>query len=390
MDPYIDPAALDAGNPWYEAKLSNLSRADAAHAGMAAVVDALPCKVVLQTTDRCNLDCVMCQIPRERKRASMDLGLMERVADELFPTLIELHPTNVGEALVWPHFPALCATMARYGVLLDLTTNGMLLEGRLLDAVEPIARDVKFSFDGANAATFERIRRGASFERVCRNVRETAHRLDGQRNGRAVVALQMTILRSNVDELPDLVRLAAEIGAGRVKAYHLFSFTPEMDRESIAGEPALWEPRVAEALRVGEKVGVDLQLAEPLLRGAVSEDLRPNVCHLPWHESWIDLDGAILACHSHRGDVAGNVMSEPFLVAWNGDLYKRLRRGWAEGRPGWSCAGCGMAWAKSAEHVPSPLDPESFLSPAARGIARSPVRWSARMRPFDLAGRRGE
>ena len=389
MDPYIDPAALDEANPWHQAKLANLARADAAHAAMAPVVDALPSKVVLQTTDRCNLGCVMCQVPRDRKRASMDPGLMERVVDELFPTLIELHPTNVGEALVWPHFPALCGSMASYGVLLDLTTNGMLLDGRLLDSIEPVARDVKFSFDGAHASTFERIRQGASFERVCRNVRETARRLEGTRNGRAIVALQMTIMRSNVSELPDLVRLAADLGAGRVKAYHLFSFTPEMDRESIAGETDLWEPVIFDALRVGEQLGVDLLLAEPILRGAISEDLHPNVCHLPWHEAWIDLDGSILACHSHQGDVAGNILHEPFEAAWNGPFYQRLRQGWAEGRPGGSCAGCGMAWTKSAEHVPSPLDPESFLSPAARGDEQSPVRWSARMRPFDLAGRRG-
>jgi len=51
VDPYIDPAALDPTNPWYGEKIANLRRADDAHHERRDVVDALPSKVVLQTTD---------------------------------------------------------------------------------------------------------------------------------------------------------------------------------------------------------------------------------------------------------------------------------------------------------------------------------------------------
>lgn len=29
-----------------------------------------------------------------------------------------------------------------------------------------------------------------------------------------------------------------------------------------------------------------------------------RTCFLPWHESWVDVDGAVLVCHSHGGTVA--------------------------------------------------------------------------------------
>ncbi len=392
MDPYVDASVLDPCSPFYRAKLANLEAGDRAHAARSERVDALPCKVVVQTTDRCNLDCVMCQLPRERKRASMPWELFEQLAPQILPTLVELHPTNVGEPLCSPWFDRLCTELERYGVVLDLTTNGTLLEGEHLDRIVPIARDIKVSFDGATAATFEALRRGARFARVCRNVSRLAHRLAEVRVRRPVLALQMTLMRSNYRELPALVALAAELGATRVKAYHLFSFGRDMDRESLVLHQELWPEVLAQAEAEGQARGIDLQLAEPAQIVPSTRDLRPAVCHLPWHEAWIDVDGAVLPCHSHGGQSAGTIQEQPFEPIWNGPLYRSIRAGFQHGRPGWRCGGCGMNLDKRGEHQPVPYDPESFLSASGRAQAGltqpSPWRWSARMRPFDLQGRR--
>ncbi|MDP2314358.1 MAG: radical SAM protein [Pseudomonadota bacterium] len=381
MDPYIDPERLDAAHPFTSRKLANMLRGNSEHASRAEIVQGLPVKITLQTTDACNLDCPHCQIPRSQKKPSMSERVLDRVVEELFPTLIELHPTNLGEPFMWRHFERLCREMAHHGVLLDLTTNGTLLDDRRINWVRPIARDLKVSFDGATAATFERLRRGAIFAEVCANVRALVAATPP-----GVVALQMTLMRSNFREVPALVRLAADLGVSRVKAYHLFSFRPELDAESMVGESEAWPPVLAEALREGERLGVTLQCAEPAGR---SDDVGPAACHLPWHETWIDLDGAVLPCHSHGGDTAGNLLDAPFLTAWNGSLYRGIRKAFAADKPTWHCEGCGMNCTKSSEHAPVPYDHESFLSPEGRGaMPASPVRWSARMRQFDLTGRR--
>lgn len=390
MDPYIDPERLDREHPLYARKIENLRRGDEAHRARAEVVDALPVKVTLQTNDTCNLDCPHCQIPRAEKRPKMRAEVLERVVAELFPTLIELHPSNLGEALLWPLFPRLCDEMARHGVLLDLTTNGTLLTDERIGWIFPIARDVKVSFDGATPETFERLRRGASFAEVCANVRRLVERLR-EAPARPIIALQMTLMRSNHRELPALVRLAAELGVTRVKAYHLFSFSPAMDDESLMHDLGAWPAVLNDALREGERLGVDLQCAEPAATSDVA--LTPGGCHLPWHEAWVDLDGAVLPCHSHGGDSAGNILDAPFAAAWNGPLYQRIRRAFARGRPGWHCEGCGMNLVKSREHDAVPYDRESFLArPVRSGAAPLPssslVRWSGRMRQFELTGRR--
>lgn len=390
MDPYIDPDRLDRASPFYKQKMDNLQRGNAAYDARAEEVSALPVKITLQTTDVCNLDCPHCQIPRAQKTARMDEAVLRRVKEDLFPTLVELHPTNLGEPLTWHLFEDLCHELSNYGVLLDLTTNGTLLVQKRIDWLRPIARDVKVSFDGATRETFERLRRGARFEAVCDNVRQLVAALrDSPR--RPTISLQMTLMKSNYRELPALVRLGAELGVHRIKAYHLFSFSAELDSESLMHDLSVWPPVLGEAIDEGRRLGLELQCAEPEhAEGALT--VGQAACHLPWHETWIDVDGAILPCHSHGGDSAGNILRSSFRDIWNGPLYRRIRRGYSAARLDWHCDGCGMNCQKAEEHQAVPYDPASFLSQGARATTLHPatslVRWSGRMRPFDLLGRR--
>ena len=381
MDPYIDPDALDARHPLTPRKLDNLARADDAYARGLPTVDGLPSKLTLQTTDACNLACPHCQIPKRKKSRAMAAGWLEPLATQLLPDLIELHPTNLGEPFAWPHFRRLCALLEEHGVCLDLTTNGTLLDARRLEWIAHIARDVKVSFDGATAPTFERFRRGADFGAVCDNVRALVERLRVVPTRRPIVALQMTLMRDNVDELVPLIDLAASLGVDRVKAYHLFRPQPEVADQSLMDELDRYAEVIQPAaLQRGLERGVDLQLTEP--PGGTPADLMARTCFLPWHESWVDVDGSVLLCHSHEGRAAGSLSD--FAAAWNGDLYRRVRRGLAGRCPVGACDGCGMNFAKHTEHQPVPYDRAGFTA----GAGASAVRWSGRMRQFELSGRR--
>ena len=383
MDPYIDCDALDRRHPLTARKLDNLARADAAMRVHADVVDALPSKVTFQTTDVCNLSCPHCQIPPAAKRASMHPKLLETLRETLLPDLIELHPTNLGEPFAWPHFGALCRELEEHGVVLDLTTNGTRLTDEHIEWIAPIARDIKISFDGATRATFERFRRGADFDRVCGNVARLTERLRRVSVRRPLVSLQMTLMRDNVDELPELVRLAKRLGADRVKGYHLFVFSPEMDEQSLLRDPTHYDNRVRPQVEeVAGSLGIALEIAEP--GGGAPNSLVRRTCHLPWHETWVDVDGSVLVCHSHEGRIAGELAR--FSEAWNGPLYREIRSGFAAGKLVGACNGCGMTWERASRGSAVPYDRESFQSAGAP--TETAVRWSGRMRQFDLKGRR--
>lgn len=382
MDPYIDPESLDPSHPLTKQKLANLALASSEMQLGTIKLESLPSKVTFQTTDVCNLTCPHCQIPKSYKVQGMPMEFIDLLATTLLPNLIELHPTNVGEPFAWKYFKELCKKMQEYGVVLDLTTNGTLLNRDRLEWIAPIARDIKISFDGATASTFEQFRAGARFDAVCENVRALVYRMRQVRIRRPIVALQMTLMRDNVDELPTLIELAHKLGVDRVKAYHLFSFDTTTREQSLMMHLQHYENVVLPlALEMGDALSIDLQLAEP--SGGLLSDLRERRCFLPWHETWIDVDGSILICHSHSGKLAGHL--QHFQDAWNGDLYRSVRSGLVKGTPFDACHGCGMNLEKDEEHAPVPYDPSSFLGETHKD---SMVRWSGRMRPFDLRDRR--
>jgi radical SAM protein with 4Fe4S-binding SPASM domain len=389
MDRYIIPEALNCNDTLRALKLANYNKACEEHETCATQLESLPSKIILQTTDRCNLTCPICQIPKLQKKLSMPLKIFERVIEELFPTLIELHPTNIGEPLLSPWFNYMCEQMERFGVLLDLTTNGTLLDEERIAKIIPIIRDIKISFDGATKETFEEKRRDAKFDQVYNNIKKLHCALNEYKPSRRVnLALQMTLMRSNYLELPQLIKLAHELGANCVKAYHLFSFNHEMDQESLMHDLSIWPPILEKALELGRVYNIDLQLAEPLLTSTkFPSNLESVNCHLPWHEAWIDYDGKVYTCHSHAGQNAGNILENKFPLIWNSDLYKNIRLGFANNKLDGKCYNCGMNFQKAEEHQAVPYDIQSFLSTGNQQNLSNKTRWSARMRPYDLSGR---
>ena len=94
------------------------------------------------------------------------------------------------------------------------------------ERIVPVSSDVKISWNGARAETQESIMLGARWDRVLENVRSfievrDAHAASG--GNRCRVTFQMTFLETNVGELADIVRLAAELGVDRVKGHHLWA-----------------------------------------------------------------------------------------------------------------------------------------------------------------------
>jgi len=207
-----------------------------------------PWRITFDTNpDDCNLHCIMCEehspyspLQRERIQAGrpkrrMDISLIRRVLEESQGTpLREIIPSTMGEPLIYRYMDEIIDLCAQYGVKLNLTTNGTF-PGRGAQAwaerIVPVASDVKISWNGARKETQESIMLGTRWEKVLENVRSfirvrDAYAADGA--NRCRVTFQLTFLETNVRELADIVKLAAELGVDRVKGHHLWAHFEEI------------------------------------------------------------------------------------------------------------------------------------------------------------------
>jgi len=332
-----------------------------------------PWRITFDTNpDDCNLHCIMCEehspyssLQRERIQAGrpkrrMEFALLRRILEEAQGTpLREIIPSTMGEPLLYKRMDELIDLCQRYGVKLNLTTNGTF-PGRGAQAwaeqIVPVGSDVKISWNGARKTTQEAIMLGSRWENVLENVRtflrvRNAHAASG--GNRCRVTLQATFLETNVTELPAIVQLAAELGVDRVKGHHLWAHFEEikplsMRRSSEAIQrwnqavQAAYEAADQYRLATGEQVL--LENIFPLKPEAEGEIVPGAMCPFLGQEAWVSAEGRFNPCcapDAQRRTLGefGNLTEQSLSAIWQSEAYRTLMNTY-QAHP--LCRGCNM------------------------------------------------
>ena len=380
---YYSFGRLPQDNQYYQIKKDNYRQAMLSYNANCQELRSYPVRATIQTTDFCSLNCIMCQIHSRKenhKLQSMKKEDFDRVVEQLFPYLVEIHPTNIGEPLMSEWFDYFCDKTIEYGILMDITTNGTLLdEGRIYKILHNLL-DIKISFDGIRKETFERVRRGANHDTVVKNICNLV-KIRKREGAQGTVTLQMTLFSFNYSELPAVIKFAHESGVDRVKAYHVFSYSDEINKVSLVNNLERFEEIRTASIKLSGELNIELEISEPD-NGSI-QDLICQKCRLPWSECWIDSDGEVYPCHSHSHISLGNIYYAGFQSIWNSDYALKLRSSLFNAADETICTDCGMNFVKHDENQAVPYDKPGYLHGSA---SSSSVRWSGRSKQF-LLGR---
>lgn len=184
-------------------------------------------KLNLDLNDGCNLDCLMCG--GRNKPGRQNVLPLEIFRERLLPLFRYMTEFQLGcqfEPLLLPYFDQLAyligSTMPP-GLAGRCVSNGTLLSERTADALinSGAFSRLRFSWDGSNRILFEKIRRGADFDRTIHGLKQLLALRDA-RNPRIAIEFNTTILPENCRDLPNIVRLAAELGINKVTTHKLY------------------------------------------------------------------------------------------------------------------------------------------------------------------------
>jgi MoaA/NifB/PqqE/SkfB family radical SAM enzyme len=332
-----------------------------------------PWRVTFDTNpDTCNMHCIMCEehsphSPLQKARRAegqprrlMPIDLIRGVvADAATNGLREIIPSTMGEPLLYEHFEDILELCSEHDVQLNLTTNGTfprLGAQAWAERVVPVTSDVKISWNGATKETQESIMLGSNWEKVLANVRtfisvRDAHAAAG--GNRCRVTFQLTFLEANVAELPDIMRLAIELGVDRVKGHHLWAHFDAIKEQSMRRSPEAirrWNRAVLAAREeAAERTlpnGKHILLENIfLLDEDATEDLAPGgPCPFLGQEAWVSAEGRFDPCcapDAQRRTLGefGSLHDRSLMEIWHGDAYGRLA---ATYRNRSLCLGCNM------------------------------------------------
>ena len=288
-------------------------------------LESFPRRLVFELTNACNLHCIMCG--RESRKFTPTFFQLEWL-ETLAPALEKTEEAALfgwGEPTVHPHFSEILRTLDHYPLRKYFCTNGMRLD-MLMDAIfEHHVDIIAISLDGANAETNNRIRAGGDFDRIVASLR----RIVQQRNNLGIKTPYLNfvfcMMESNYHELPDMVRLAADIGLDEVKAVYFTSFAKELAHE------CLWDKRdkVARIFEETEKLAEDLGIIIklPYLPG---EDPAGNnfhrECFVGWRDLFLGSDGYVRPCMSTPDKFFRFTEFHNFDAIWNHLRMQEFRR----------------------------------------------------------------
>ena len=326
----------------------------------------LPRELYIESTTRCNEKCDQCPRTHLGREADRDISLAEvRHIAEQFPALDRVVLHGLGEPLLNPELPAIVAYLRSRGAYVLFNSNALLLNesrGRALIASE--LSELRVSVDGARPDTYARIRgvNRKALPLIVRNLRafERLKIAMGAQSPRT--SLWFTAMRENIEELPDLVDIAAEAGVREVYVQRFIYFgqglatedqtifhrSQERERELIG----LAEER-CRALDIAFAATGATTPMTYLARGGEQINTRPWAgCHRPYALAYITAHGNVFSCcfsPFHPGPRAerqlGNAFEQPFEDIWNGERYRAFRAAFESDSPWAQCAGCGSKWS---------------------------------------------
>ena len=328
----------------------------------------------IQVNDFCNLACAHCLVSSGPQREQgLETGRILDAIDQAVALGTERVFLTGGEPLARPDILELCGhVVEEHGRELVMLTNGTLFKGDLLARLAELAartvmiRDqtpapalrVQISLDGATAEVNDPIRGAGSFARIVDGIRTAVGA--GLRP-----TLTTTILRHNIGDLDNVVRLAADLGVGNL---HLL--WPHRRGRVLDGPFADLPPadEILTAVRAARRraraldVSID-NIEEFGLRLDGTPGVKNDLAGAGWSSLCLYTDGGIYPSASMAGVAAlrcGNLAEQPLERIWReSPLAAELRAATVERKP--TCRTCALRflcgggdlehgyWASAAE-----------------------------------------
>ena len=190
--------------------------------GVVRVISKPPI-LTIESTSRCNLRCVMCPhaIGAVDRPKDISLPLVEKL-DTFISMAKQIQLHGIGEPLTSPIFwdilnklptPETCDS--------SINTNFTLLsDSQLEKIVNSNLQMVSISLDAARTSTYKKIR-NADLNKVINNIRKLTKEKLKRKTEHPHIWLNMTLMRSNIEETVEFIQLAKILKADKVRLWHL-------------------------------------------------------------------------------------------------------------------------------------------------------------------------
>jgi len=334
-----------------------------------SAVEGGPKVVFIEVTNRCNLLCETCPRTYFQREPLKSLSLNEFIQiAEQFPQMKRSLLHGIGEPLLNRELPEIIKYLKRRDVEVIINSNGTLLTPQWQKKIVESGLDqYRCSIDGAKDETYARIRGANLLPKLKRGLEGLVNTKEQLGAKTPHISIWCVATRENLRELPDLLRLAADLGVPEVYMQRVVYFAREPEKQygmardelTFFGKDENDEDRIIEeCTELSAKLRINFLASgarDPIssLAAARSSDFTPwQACMRPWTTAYVTTNGNCLPCcispfatNDYESLILGNLFEHPFNEIWNEARYQQFRMELLSDHPHKACASCGVYWS---------------------------------------------
>jgi len=279
-----------------------------------------PSYVQLESTTKCNMKCRTC-IRAAGENFDMPFDSFTSTIDQLQSSRLgtqQVDLTGVGEPLLNRNLISMVKYAKRGGFRVGFTSSFTLMdETKARRLIQADTDYLYISIDSARKETFEKLRVGANFEDVMSKVRLFVKTREEKNSTKPALKLTATLSGKNLSEVPQLIRLAEDLGLDSIN-FSMRIFPKKEHRIKELPTLPTWKEKPGSRVSIGRRA---IWLRKP----------QPCVA---MKGCFVTYDGKVLPCNGlmqlvprveyskvQVGDLRHNTLEE----IWFSSRYRRFR-----------------------------------------------------------------
>jgi len=300
-----------------------------------------PEKVIISSTDRCNLSCKMCWRNEKKENPnispSKELGFSEikKILDDCKKLNVKkIDLTGGGEPFLRKDIFELIKLIKSYGFEATLTTNATLLDEKKIETLIKLGLDdICFSIESLDKKTNDFLRGENSTSKTISTVKLFNRTKEGLKRNNPVLRFSTIITNRNYNNLSSLIDFAVE---NSIKAINFSVLIEWNSCRELSMKDIPWEKAKKIFRKLDSKLkkgNVYSNFPSIIKHGLLSHDL-PKFCYAPWEILFINSQGEVLPCcilASHYAIVVGNIRKNSLEEIWFGrkmqDFRDKIKKG---------------------------------------------------------------
>jgi radical SAM protein with 4Fe4S-binding SPASM domain len=283
-------------------------------------------EVLIDTTDGCNLHCAFCS--RDNKKITiMSSDIFRKIFEKIGSLTTSVQLCCAWEYSIAPNAQEIVEILGSYHIArTSIYTNGQVLPDKLANSIiNAKINSIVFSVGESRKATYERLRRGGNFERLLKNIKKITNLKNKLGKEHPRVCANLTIINSNLPELPEFVDMAHHLGFSEIRGRHLIlNEGLDMDGEVISDREnanQILEIAKEKANRAGIIFNVP----------RYNESERFKDCKAPWRQLYISSNANVSVCpRIHKYVTIGNLNEQSLSEVLNSHNAIHIRKEMSE------------------------------------------------------------